>query len=126
MKRYKKIDAWVSVALISVGCIWCLFQRDASFITFYFIVGFWQVVSMVAHQVKGYNITKHHSRFYYHLLILFLLFMPMFGFIAPIVWWIEMYALLFIAPILAVIYTVICFVEIKRFITRPIELIKSY
>ncbi|MFZ4056855.1 MAG: hypothetical protein ACOYKE_01900 [Ferruginibacter sp.] len=126
MKTYKKIDAWVSVALIIIGCIWWMIQQDASFMAFYFIVGFWQTTSMVVHQVKGYNTSTRHSRFYYHLLMLFFLALAMLGFVAPIVWWFEMYALLFIAPILALVYTTICFVEIKHFITRPIELIKSY
>ena len=49
MKKFKKIDVWISIILITGFAIATLINRDNTFMLGYFVVGGWQVISMVVH-----------------------------------------------------------------------------
>ncbi len=49
MKKFKKIDAWVSAVLIIGFAVPSFINQDATFIIGYFVVGGWQVISMLLH-----------------------------------------------------------------------------
>ena len=47
MKRFKQIDCWASFLLIPLFVIYGFIVKNKRFITGYFIVGGWQLISML-------------------------------------------------------------------------------
>ena len=58
MKKFKTIDLWVSIILIIGFTIVSLIRYDGTFMVGYFVVGGWQLVSMIVHVVKKWFIKK--------------------------------------------------------------------
>lgn len=115
MKKFKRIDAIISLVLITVFAIATIINRDNTFIIGYFVVGGWQVISMLVHAYYKCFTQKKSSRYVYHWITLIsLLTMPV-G---------SIFILLFIAPIMAVYYTGLCFAEVKRMNMRPLAILK--
>ena len=117
MKQFKIIDFWVSVILIVASVVFVLVKRniEIGFIYCYFIVGGWQVISMITHAVNGWFVGKKMLRFYYHwFTLLAIITMPL-G---------SIFLLLYIAPLLAIIYTLICRDELFRKMKRPLDVLK--
>ena len=115
MKKFKKIDIWISIILITVFAIATIIYRDYTFLIGYFAVGGWQVISMLVHIFyrRYFEISK--TRSVYHLVTLIsLIAMPVGSYLV----------LLFAAPFMAVFYTWICFDEFKRMSQRPLDLLK--
>ena len=120
MKTYKQIDFWGSVILISGFIIASLIRMDLTFIAGYFVVGAWQLVSIIVHGVKQWFTRKGSSRLsYQHLMIVlfcalavtFVISFATHG-VAGIFLMIILFALLITAPFLAIIYTIICYNEL--------------
>lgn len=96
MKKVKEIDAWISSILIAGFAIVSIINYDDTFIVGYFVVGGWQVISMIVHAVTKTFTNKRGSRYAYHwITAVSLATMPLGSF------WI----LLFTAPFMAVFYT---------------------
>ena len=115
MKKFKKIDVWVSIVLITGFAIATIINRNYSFMLGYFVVGGWHVISMLAH-VYYHSFTEKKStrRIYHWITFISLITMPIGSF------WI----LLFTAPFMAVFYTWLCFDEVRKMHQRPLAILK--
>ena len=115
MKKFKKIDAWISLVLIAGFAIATIINRDYTFLLGYFVIGGWQVISMLVHVYNKWFTQKRGGRYIYHWITLIsLLTMPVGSF------WI----LLFAAPFMALYYTWLCFDEVRKMNMRPLALLK--
>jgi hypothetical protein len=110
MKQFKIIDFWISCILIAVFTVTSIFNGD-----FTFIIGGWQVISMIVHLAAGSFIYKEGARYSYNRLILIaIIALPLGSFLI----------LLFTAPIMAVYYTHLCYRETFVMMRRPLALLK--
>jgi len=115
MKKFKIIDMWISIGLICSFGIVSIVKQDNTFITAYFVVGGWQVISMIVHAFTHFFTGKKSVRLIYHWITTFcLLTMPLGSF-----WF-----LLFAAPVMAVFYTWLCYDEIRKMNQRPLDVLK--
>lgn len=117
MKKFKIADFWVNVfLLISCGFFVWLSKEEwwAALIISYFIVGGWQVLSMTVHAVTGYFTRKIWGRLLYHwLAVVVIVLLPF-----------TMWLLVYIAPVMAIFYTVMCYRETFVLMKRPMDLLK--
>ena len=115
MRKFKTIDLFISIALITGFTIYCLIKMDQSILIAYFVVGGWQVISMVVHAINKWFSTRGSERYIYHWIsFISLATMP-----AGSVW-----ILLFTAPIMALYYTLLCYQEVYVKMRRPMALLK--
>lgn len=115
MKKFKKTDAWTSVVLIVAFAIVSIIYKNYSFILGYFVVGGWQVISMLVHIFSKRIMPKNGRRNFYHWVTLIaLITMPVGSF----------WVLLFTAPFMAVYYTWLCFDELHALNQRPLAMLK--
>lgn len=115
MKKFKTIDFYISVVLIVFFVILSLIKMKSTFFVGYFVVGAWQVISMIIHVIKKWFIQRGGVRYVYHWITLVaVLTMPIGSF------WI----LLFIAPFMAVFYAWICYKEVFVKMVRPLDQLK--
>ncbi len=124
MKIFKKIDLWISILLLGFFFIYSLIRLDGTFLYGYVMVGSWQLISMLVHQFKGYFTSKYYSRHYYHILIVLALILLIVGWVIYPLAFLVLIVLLFAAPIMAVIYTVICYNELTIHMKRPLDDLK--
>ena len=108
MKTFKNLDIGFSIGLILSFAILTALRRDLIFIAGYFAVGAWQLVSMVVHAVNGWFTSKGSARYIYHRVVAVVFGLTGLGFAIFPLLWIIMYFMLFAAPVMAIIYTVIC------------------
>lgn len=108
---FKKADIIIqSAALVIIGAIW-FFDSDFAMISFFLGIGGWQLISTTIHLVQRWNQGFLGRRIYqYTLLSLILIFLISLVNATVMVW--VLYLLLFIAPLLAFYYLVICYVEV--------------
>ena len=121
MKTFKRADLAFQAALIIGFTITALINPGSLFLA-YFVVGSLQVLSMIIHALKSWNTRKGSKRFYYHRITLFVIITATLAAIVPYffpVW----YALLFLAPLMAVYYLWICYYEVAHAAKRPLEMI---
>ncbi len=115
MKQFKILDFWISSLLIISFTIASIFKGDGTFMYGYFIVGGWQVISMVVHIAARCFIYKGSSRNVYSWIVLIsIITIPIGSFII----------LLFTAPVMAIYYTWICYNEIYVKMQRPLAILK--
>lgn len=115
MKKFKKIDLTISIALIVGSFIYCPFKLDESLITAYFIVGGWQVISMIVHQYNKWFVTGRSKRSIYHWITLISIITLPLG---------AAWLLLYTAPFMAIYYTWLCYHEVTVRMQRPLALLK--
>ena len=123
MNQFKIIDFWISVGLIfSFSIIVFLEEKKISFdldslLLGYFVIGTWQIISLITHLVYKNKILISSVRKIYSLITLIcLITMPM-GFL--------MFAILFyLAPFMAIFYTCICGIELISKAKRPLYQLK--
>ncbi len=115
MRKFKEIDTWISIILITGFAIATVINRDYTFLLGYFVVGGWQVISMLVH-IYYHSFTEKKSirRNYHWITLISLISMPIGSF------WI----LLFTAPFMAVFYTWLCYDEARKMNQRPLALLK--
>lgn len=121
MKTFKRADLAFQAALIIGFTITGLID-PGSVLVGYFVVGSLQVISMIIHAIKSWNTRKGSKRFYYHRITATVIIAASLAWVIPyffLVW----YALLFLAPVMAVYYLWICYYEITHAAKRPLELI---
>lgn len=115
MRKFKRMDAWISIILITGFAIATLINRDDTFMLGYFVVGAWQVISMLVHAYNHYFTEKKGARYVYHWVTFISLITILMG---------SFWVLLFTAPIMAVFYTGLCVNEVRRMNQRPLALLK--
>lgn len=116
MKTFKIIDMWISILLIIGFATNCLVKMDiVDLLVGYFVVGGWQVISMLVHVFTGTFIYTLGARSVYHWITLFSVVTIPIG---------SMWILLFTAPFMAVYYTWLCYHEVYVKMQRPLALLK--
>jgi hypothetical protein len=119
MKTYKQIDFWGSIILI-IGSIAATFiWSNFIYIIGYFIVGAWQLLSIIVHEINHWFIRKGGNRRLYHKIVLSIFLSLIAGLCICLVSslgysfvLIILSLLLCISPILAVCYIIICYNEL--------------
>lgn len=124
MKTFKLCDTWISTGLIIIFTLYGLGTGDARFLTGYFVVGGWHIISMLVHQYQHCFTYKGGARFYYHRIVLLLAIATLLGFAWPPLLMLTLYLLLFASPIMAAFYTSLCFKETYYKMQRPLAALK--
>lgn len=136
MKQFKIIDFWVSVGLILGFVFYGLYKKDVSFISGYFVVGGWQIISMLVHFFNHWFCSRRTKRYRYHITVMILVFLAVIVlcfykllFIYHLLFLIQLlyyllFALLFTAPFMAIFYTYLCYNEVHVKMKRPLDLLK--
>lgn len=117
MKTFKIIDAWLQIALILGGLIFCIFYPQ-DFLYAYFVTGGWQLASCFIHEFFRPHYYPDPGRRRYLitvlitilLAIIFLLALICFDFFGSFIYG---FLLLLLTPVMAVFYILICFGENK-------------
>ncbi len=124
MKKIKQTDLVISIVLIVIFLILSFINQDMTFIVGYFVVGGWQVISMIVHAICSWFTRKGGRRNIYHWVVFCLVSIALLGLAAPVLLAILAYPMLFAAPFMAIYYTWICFDEVYVKMKRPITLLK--
>ncbi|RYD77172.1 MAG: hypothetical protein EOP53_13410 [Sphingobacteriales bacterium] len=124
MKKFKLFDAWISIILIISFTIISLIKLDGTFIVGYFTVGAWHIISMLVHHFNKWFLNGNSARSMYHKVIFWLAAALGLGILITPLGFVLMMGLLFAAPVLAVIYTCICYNEVYVKMQRPLALLK--
>ena len=131
MKRFKIIDFWLNVVLIPAFVLFGFVTMNEKFLFGYFIVGGWQIASMVIHWMNKWFMETGWKRSYYQKFVLILvtiiallaalaqaaeeLYMPLL---------VIMFLLLMLSPLMAIYYAYMCYEETFIKMKRPMELLK--
>ncbi|MEO5941935.1 MAG: hypothetical protein ABIP30_03155 [Ferruginibacter sp.] len=124
MKKFKIIDTWISIILITGFLLTSLIKRDETFIYGYFVIGGWQVISMIIHGINGWFTNKGSGRFAYHCLVAVIIGLSLLGALVYPVLYLVMIVMIFSAPIMAIGYTMMCYKEVYVKMQRPLALLK--
>ena len=121
MKNFKIIDVWINIGLICSFIFLIIYDNKGFGIgndllfTSYFVVGGWQVLSMIIHTIARCFTYKFGARYIYHWITLIsVATMPVGSF----------WVLLFTAPFMAVYYTWLCYQETYIKMKRPLAILK--
>ena len=122
MKLFKQLDLWMNVALILCLGLSALSRMICPF-HFYYIVGAWQVFSMIVHGCSGWFMQKGGRRRVFHNTVIII------GVLVVLSNWVEPFLLIFLflllfSPIMAIIYTIMCFDECLLMKERPLSKLK--
>jgi len=121
MKRLKKIDFWLSVTLISFFTIASIVARRSfsanNLLLGYLVVGTWQSISMIMHSVRGVFVRRWSPRFIYQGMSI----LAIAGLFTGSTW---IYLMVWVAPLMAVYYTWLCYRETFFKMRRPLDLLK--
>ena len=119
MKKFKKIHVWISIGLIISFTALIIYDArefdvmNSLIFTSYFVVGGWQVISMLVHAIT--ETFTYGARYVYHWITLIsVATMPVGSF------WI----LWITAPFMAVFYTWLCYREVYIKMRRPLAMLK--
>ena len=124
MKTFKLIDFWVSVLLVTAFTILSLIRMNETFLYGYFIVGGWQIISMLVHEYNRSFCGKGSARTMYHRIVIIVLSCALTGFLIYPLLFIVLAGLLFAAPLMAVYYTWLCYNEVYVKMQRPLAVLK--
>ena len=123
MRKFKQTDFLVNWVLI-VACVgWGFVTFDERFLIGYFVVGGWQVISMIVHAINGWFCEKGTARLNYHWTVLVIVAIALLGWAIPPLL-IIYFPLLFMSPFMAIWYTSLCYDETYNKMKRPMELLK--
>lgn len=124
MKKFKTIDIWISTLLITISIIIGLIERNHTVIACYFIVGGWQIISMLVHGINRWFTEMYGIRYFYHSTVLVIIIVSILGiWVYPLIL-ILLYILLYVAPVMAVFYTWLCYREVYVKMQRPLAMLK--
>ena len=115
MKKYKQIDLLVNVALIAGFTLCTLLRGGETIFIAYFVVGGWQVISMIVHIACRWFTNKGSARYNYN----WVSFLSLISFPVGSFW-----ILLFTAPFMAIYYTYQCYYEVFVKMQRPLAMLK--
>lgn len=112
MKIFKLYDLVASLVLIIAFLVISLFQRDYSFLIGYFVVGGWQLISILVHVHYKWFTRAGGKRYYYTWSVFIIITTAILGFIIyPFL--LIFYIMLFAAPFMAIYYAWICYTEVR-------------
>lgn len=121
-KRIQKTDAWMQVVLFACW-VFSLLVRSEYFFDFYFIIGGWQLVSLLFYWVsKASNYDEKQNIF--RLIIIFFLILIITGLLYHPLLGLILLMLFFCSPVLFICYTYTCFLEINYLKRRPLYQLK--
>ena len=124
MKKFKEVDAWISIILITGFAIATIINRDYTFLIGYFVVGGWQAISMIIHANKGWFTENNSKRYKYHWIVVITCMVVLLGIaIYPLLFY-TLIVLLLVAPFMAIYYTWLCYQEVYIKMKRPLDLLK--
>lgn len=119
MKKFKELDFGISTGLIGLFAIASIVDRsgflNTNLLLGYFVVGGWQLISMIIHTSKGYFTKRWGRRFYYQWISLIAVVTIPAG---------SIWVLYYLAPFMALYYAYICYNETFVKMKRPMELLK--
>ncbi|MCP9752162.1 hypothetical protein [Ferruginibacter sp. HRS2-29] len=124
MRKFKLIDAWINIVLIIGAVIFSLASHDFDFIYSYFIVGGWQVFSMLTHTLCNWFIEPSEARLRYHYIVLIIAAFALIGALFNTLLFCLMAFLLFAAPFMACYYAYLCYKEYYIKMRRPLSLLR--
>lgn len=124
MKKFKKADSYVSSLLIAGFTVLSFVNMDSTFIIGYFVVGGWQVISMIVHAAFGWFTDGYSYRSIYQYLVFGIIVMAILGLMIKPLLFILAFPLLFAAPVMAIYYTWICYNELSTIMKRPLSYVK--
>ena len=131
MKKFKTIDCWMSILLIAGFLIASIIRLDLTFIVGYFVVGGWQLISILVHFFNKAFVEKGEARdgyqkyvFLFIIIVAILFPLALLFKIVAIPLLIVLFILLFCAPFMAVYYTYLCYHETFVKMKRPMDLLK--
>ena len=124
MKKFKKIDCYISILLIAGFTVMSFVNMDSTFIIGYFVVGGWQVLSILIHAVLGWFTTPYTRRYVYQFIVLGIVILALSGLVFEFLLVLLAFPLLFVAPFLAMYYTWICYYELNTIMKRPLAYLK--
>ena len=110
MKLFKQIDIILQSVLIAGSIIYALAAGDERFIYPYFVVGGWQVTSFLLHAAFSRDYYPLKSRKWYGWCLVIVIGSGLVLFYVLVFY---LMALLFVAPVMAIWYLVICFMEVN-------------
>lgn len=115
MRIYKITDIGISLAMLLIFALRFNSEDRLDWLfDSYFITGAWQSTSMLIHAINSWHTRKGGTRYIYHRI----------AFVSVITIPLGSYWILaFTAPIMALFYTGLCFLEVRNFEVRPSELL---
>ena len=112
MKLFKQADLYINcVLLVILGFL--VLMNQLLITKAYFIIGGWQVFSMIIHILNGWFMKKGGARAVYHRTVAIILLMVLISQL----WYPFLFIFFFLligSPVLAIIYTMICYDELKE------------
>ena len=124
MKQFKIIDFWISVTLIVCFTIAGITRGGITFFYGYFIVGGWQLISMIVHFINHWFCNIGSTRYIYHWVVAITIFCTVLGLVVYIFLYIILGVLILAAPVMAIFYTWMCYNETYIKMKRPLALLK--
>lgn len=124
MKKFKKLDLSINIILILGSVAYAIIMSNEYSLLGYFVVGGWQLLSMIVHEVNGYFNERTGVRRKYHLFVAILLFTTALGLIITPLLMLVLYFLLFVSPFMALGYCYLGYYEIVVRMTRPLAQLK--
>lgn len=117
MKKIKQIDIGLQLVAIFGGIIASAIigytGKEFAFIYVYFIVGAFQLISFFGHLSAGSAIGLTPGRRKYGWFLIVLAVLLLLGLISGFLFMFVLLALLFVAPVVALLYCNMCFNELK-------------
>ena len=120
MKTYKLVDFYGSVLLIVGSIVTAFILANEYALLGYFIVGGWQLISMIVHERMSLFTGPGSKRRRYHILVLIIIALTLLGLLVYPVLMIVLFVLLFAAPFMAGYYAFLCYSEIELISSRPL------
>jgi hypothetical protein len=127
MKTFKLIDSLLSATLIIIAGSSILIHSNGWTFNWYFIVGGWQLISMIMHEINQWFVPEGSVRRLYHRVVVWMIIVfitwaftgyalsETFGYYTLI----YLYLLLVFTPVMAIFYTILCFMEWKDAHAKP-------
>jgi hypothetical protein len=122
MRIFKIADFFISLCLIIGSGIAALYDTSAILYGM-FITGGWQLISMLIHLQNGWFKPKGNLRLPYHRLALIVIVLGTIATLANL-FFLFYNLMVVLAPVLAIIYLSICYIEIRILKIRPLGLYK--
>ena len=123
VKKFKEIDMLISVVLIFASVLYGAKPHN-NFLTGYFVVGVWQVISMLIHFFNHWFCGHGSKRYTYQWSVLVIVLFMLLGLVIYPVLVLVCFILLFVAPVMAIYYTWLCYEEIYVKMKRPLDMLK--
>lgn len=123
MKQFKVFDVSLSILLIIICCIYALVNTKYLMVG-YFVVGGWQLISMVIHAINKWFTKRSSARYVYQTVVLVIICLGFTGILVPQVLMAMLFLLVFVSPFMAIYYTWLCYHELTVRMRRPLAALK--